>query len=173
MAAAATVVASLVVMTGPLLFSADATAPPPRAPGAAATRSVTLLTGVGDGHSNGDVVRPHGAVGAVRTETVGKDLYVIPDEIMPYLAADELDRHLFDVTSLINDGYDDQHSTGIPMILSYARRSTAPKSALAMPRGLTEVRALSSINSSAVLAAKTDAPCGLDSADRRFREAHR
>ncbi len=43
----------------------------------------------------------------MQTQTIGDDLYVIPDEAQPYLAAGRLDRELFNVTGLIEQGYDD------------------------------------------------------------------
>ena len=154
--AAVSVAAMLVTSTGPLSSPAAAattsasthTAPrraataPDGTTGKPTVHTVTLITGdvvtvtsVGGGHSNVDVQRPHGATGGVRTETIGKDLYVLPDEALPYLAADELDRRLFDVTSLISEGYDDQHSSAIPMILSYAGRPSVGRSAQVDPRG--------------------------------------
>src|SRR5690242_10834712 len=90
-----------------LLLSGAAT-PAPRA--AAATtpaaravpdgaHTVTLVTGdvvrvadAGGGKHTVEVTRPHGVRGGVRAETVGKDLYVLPDEALPYLAADRVDR---------------------------------------------------------------------------------
>ncbi|WP_328403740.1 hypothetical protein OHS70_33540 [Streptomyces sp. NBC_00390] len=76
----------------------------------------------GNGRQAVDVERPHGASGGVRTETVGKNLYVYPDEAMPYLAAGKLDRRLFDVTSLIEQGYDDEHSELDARILALSRQ---------------------------------------------------
>ncbi len=158
--AAVTVGAMLVVLTGSHARpAAAATVPAPAGPGS--TQTVTLITGdivhvrdVGGGHRSVEVVRPRGATGGVRTETIGKDLYVIPDETVQYLAANVLDRRLFDVTALINDGYDDQHSTGIPMILSYPAATPVARSAPVTPEGVTQVRPLASINGSAVKADK-------------------
>src|SRR5215475_1482844 len=93
---------------GTLAHSAGAAqAVAPVAAASQPTHSVTLITGdvvvlhdLGGGRQAVDVERPHGALGGVRTETIGKDLYVFPDEVLPYLAADVLDRRLFNVTSL-------------------------------------------------------------------------
>ena len=157
----------LLVLTGPLAYSAGAANAPSKqaaaSSGPASTQSVTLITGdvvqvtTADGHSNVNVIRPRGATGGVRVETVGTDLYVIPDETVGYLAADELDRRLFDVTTLIKDGYDDAHATGIPMILSYSGKTSVARSTQITPMGVTPVRPLTSINSSAVTAAKANA----------------
>ncbi|KAB1990687.1 S8 family peptidase [Streptomyces triticiradicis] len=124
--------------------------------------TVTLLTGdvvrvtdAGDGRQTADVTRPSGATGGVRTETVDGDLYVYPDEVLPYLAANRLDKRLFDVTSLIEQGYDDAHSTGIPLILGYgARTAAADRTA---PAGTTRVRSLPAIRATSVRAAKKSA----------------
>ncbi|MFI0960404.1 S8 family peptidase [Streptomyces sp. NPDC021080] len=113
------------------------------------------VTEAGDGRQTADVTRPSGATGGVRTETVGGDLYVYPDEVLPYLAANRLDKRLFDVTSLIEQGYDDAHSTGIPLILGYGAK-TAPAARTA-PTGTTRVRSLPAIRATSVRAAKKQA----------------
>src|SRR5262245_32788356 len=77
----------------------------PRTAPSGPIRTATLVTGdvvrvsdVGGGKLAADVTRPHGAPGGVRAETIGHDLYVLPDEAMPYLAAGVIDRRLFDIT---------------------------------------------------------------------------
>ncbi|MFD4137681.1 helix-turn-helix transcriptional regulator [Streptomyces sp. NPDC058572] len=75
----------------------------------------------------------------MRTETVGENLYVHPDEAMPYLAAGKLDRRLFDVTSLIEQGYDDEHSTGIPLIVSSGAGARSTRPVPVIPKGTTKV----------------------------------
>ena len=64
---------------------------------------------------------------------------------------------LFDVTALIRDGYDDQHSSTIPMILSYSGRTSVGRSAQANPDGVTRTLSLPSINSTAVKVEKKNA----------------
>ena len=122
------------------------------------TTTVTLITGdvvsvteMAKGEYATDIKRPGGARGGVHTQTIGDDLFVFPDEVMPYLAAGTLDRRLFDVTTLIENGYDDQHSDGIPLIVSYADDQGA---ANPVPAGTTKVRPLASVRGSAVKAAK-------------------
>ncbi|MEZ0070002.1 subtilisin family serine protease [Streptacidiphilus sp. MAP12-20] len=137
----------------------------PHSTSSSATHTVTLITGdvvrvtdLGDARQTVDVQRPRGAIGGVRTETVGKDLYVLPDEAMPYLAAGEVDRRLFDVTALISQGYDDQHSDAIPVIVGYSSASAMPiPSAQAQPPGTARVRVLPSIHGAALKAAKRQA----------------
>ena len=89
--------AMLAVATGTLAHSAAGAAPAmtPAAAGSPSMHSVTLITGdvvvlhdVGGGRQAVEVRRPHGAVGGVRTETIGTDLYVFPDEVLPYVAAE-------------------------------------------------------------------------------------
>ncbi|SHM23217.1 S8 family serine peptidase [Actinacidiphila paucisporea] len=171
-ATAATLFAVLATLTGPAgPAAADTPAAAPASgtpaagtPHAATSHTVTLLTGDVvrvSGPDNGprsvDITRPHGATGGARTEVVNGDLYVYPDEAMPYLAADRLDRRLFDVTSLIEQGYDDQHSDAIPLILGYRRGAAQPPASRAVPRGSTRVRSLPSIDGTVVRAAKKQA----------------
>ncbi|MEU6276253.1 S8 family serine peptidase [Streptomyces populi] len=168
--ALAAAVGTLAVLTSlawpPGLAAADVTSTP--VPGSPVTASgaekhtVTLLTGdvvrvtgLSGGKQTADVIRPPGALGGVRTETVGDDLYVIPDEVLPYLAANRLDRRLFDVTALIDQGYDDAHSTGIPLILGYGAR-TAPSDRIT-PTGATRLRSLPAVRGTSVRAAKKQA----------------
>jgi subtilisin family serine protease len=137
---------------------ATATGTPAARPTPSSTHTVTLVTGdivrvsdAGGGKHTVDVTRPHGARGGVRAETIGQDLYVLPDEALPYLAADQVDRRLFDVTSLIEQGYDDAHSDGVPLILASPTAAALP----AVPTGASSVRALPSIHGRAVRAAKS------------------
>ncbi|MFD3570283.1 S8 family serine peptidase [Streptomyces sp. NPDC058667] len=92
-----------------------------------ATHKVTLVTGdvvtvttTADGRQNADVDRPDGAVGGVRLQESNGDLFVIPDEAAPLLGTDKLDRRLFNVTDLIEMGYDDAKSVAVPLIATYA-----------------------------------------------------
>ncbi|UWE11046.1 S8 family serine peptidase [Actinacidiphila bryophytorum] len=163
-ATAATLVAVLASLSGPAGPAAADTPAPAPAPAAGSPHTVTLLTGdvvrvsgPGTGPQQVDVTRPHGATGGVRTEVVGGDLYVYPDEAMPYLAADRLDRRLFDVTALIGQGYDDQHSDGIPLILGWRPGAAQPLATRTLPGGSTRVRSLPSIDATSVKAAKKHA----------------
>ena len=156
----AAVTASLLATTalGPLGNSAAYAAPSVQTTHPGRSSAVTLITGdvvtvtdTGSGQEATDIRRPKGATGGVHAETIGKDLYVLPDEALPYLAANELDRRLFDVTALIKQGYDDGHSVGIPLIVSYGAASSAAGTALT---GTTKIRDLPSVHGSAVNAAK-------------------
>jgi subtilisin family serine protease len=128
---------------------------------AASTHTVTLITGDvvrlrdhGDGTSSTEVTRAPGARGGIRSETIGGHLYVVPDEAMPYLASQRVDRRLFDITGLVEQGYDDERSGRIPLIVSYT--SDAAAAAAALPASTT-VRTLRSVDGVAVRTTKTRA----------------
>ncbi|MGW3661308.1 S8 family serine peptidase [Streptomyces sp. NPDC005151] len=149
--------------TGPAADLSPAAAPVDAAHDAAPVHTVTLLTGdvvevrtFADGTSTATVERPVGATGGVRTTTVGKDLYVYPDEVMPYVAAGVLDKQLFDVTRLISDGYDDAHTENLPLIVTYTNAAVRSRST-ATPAGATRVRALPSVQGAALTAKHTQA----------------
>lgn len=103
-----------------------------------ATHKVTLVTGdvvtvttTADGKQIADVDRPDDAVGGVKLQEVGGDLLVIPDEAAALLGTDRLDRRLFNVTDLIEMGYDDAKSAAVPLIATYggakSRTSAEPQ----------------------------------------------
>ncbi|MFF4650853.1 S8 family serine peptidase [Streptomyces sp. NPDC001380] len=176
-AAAATGLAVTAALFAPATAGNAAAAVPGAAPGASPQQSppvrdrttVTLVTGdtvtvttLADGHQTAEVERPRGAVGGVRTQTVGKDVYVLPDEALPYVAARKLDRRLFDVSALVRDRYDDAHTDGLPLLVSYTAARSAARSAAA-PAGATVTRPLPGIRGAAVRARKKDA--------RRFWDA--
>ncbi|KAA1418531.1 S8 family serine peptidase [Nocardioides humilatus] len=118
--------------------------------------TVTLVTGdvvtvrtQAEGDQMVEVERPAGAVGSYRMQQYGGDLYVIPDEVVPLLGADLVDRRLFDVTDLIAMGYDDAHRATVPTIVTY-RSATTSRAQHATPRGSTLVRRLRSIDGAAL-----------------------
>lgn len=135
---------------------------PSASPTTAASHRVTLITGdvvtvtdTGGGKSAVTVKRAPGSTGMVHTETVGKDLYVLPDEVFPYLAADRLDSRLFNVTRLIAHGYDDASTDAVPLIVEYGggiNPSTAPT-----PAGAHEGVVLTSIDGASLAAQKSQA----------------
>ncbi|MFD1274304.1 hypothetical protein ACFQ51_29840 [Streptomyces kaempferi] len=93
-----------------------------------ATHKVTLVTGdvvtvttTADGKQTADVHRPDSAVGGVKIQEIKGDLFVIPDEAAPLLSTEKLDRRLFNVTDLIEMGYDDAKSAAVPLIAAYAQ----------------------------------------------------
>jgi len=133
--------------------------PAPRTPALADGRTtVTLVTGdvvdVGTTDSGTLTIGVDPADGgAVRTQQVGDHVYVLPDDVLPYLAAGTLDRRLFDVTALLELGYDDETMDATPLILEQApgrgRAADLP--------GATRTLALPSIDAEAVTADKAEA----------------
>ncbi|NUT21837.1 MAG: S8 family serine peptidase [Hamadaea sp.] len=113
------------------------------------SRSVTLLTG--------DRVTLAGSGTAAVDPGPGRDkllfqqyrdgaghVVVIPEDARAPLAAGRLDRRLFDVTALVEQGYDDVHDAKIRLLVSYAtgRAATVPlaKSGAAVTRDLPKLR---------------------------------
>ena len=130
---------------------------PERPADPSSTHRVTLVTGdvvtvttTTDGRQIADVDRPAGAVGGVRMQESAGDLYVVPDEAVGLLGADKLDRRLFNVTDLIEMGYDAAGTGSVPMIATYTRAAGAP----AAPQGSTMVRELPAIDGAALKTSK-------------------
>ncbi|MFE1444243.1 S8 family serine peptidase [Streptomyces sp. NPDC058739] len=116
------------------------------------THKVTLVTGdvvtvtsTADGRQIADVDRPESAVGGVKFQEVMGDLFVIPDEAAPLLGRDRLDRRLFNVTDLIEMGYDDAKSAAVPLIATYAEPKSPTAAQPTAPRGSRLTRKLESI----------------------------
>lgn len=131
-------VALLVALVPPVTaHSAAALTQSPTAPTAAsdsiphAPATVTLITGdkvtVAPGAAGTapevSVKRAPGATGSVRVSTEGASTYVYPDEATAYIAAGRLDKELFNVTQLISLGYDDKHTSELPLILTHTKDS--------------------------------------------------
>ncbi|MGW1965479.1 S8 family serine peptidase [Streptomyces sp. NPDC001935] len=126
-----------------------------------ATHKVTLVTGdvvtvttSADGEQTADVDRPDSAVGGVKMQTVHGDLFVIPDEAVPLLGAGKLDRRLFDVTDLIEMGYDDAKTSSMPLIATYAASKSRAAVEPAAPRGSRLTRTLKGIRGAVLSAQK-------------------
>lgn len=135
---------------------------PPAVPDDPSSRhQVTLVTGdivtvttLPDGTQTADVDRPDSAVGGVRMQETGGHLYVIPEEAVGLLGADELDPRLFDVTALIDMGYDDAGTRTVPLIASYTRAKARGATAPRAPQGSRTVRRLPVIDGAALAAPK-------------------
>jgi subtilisin family serine protease len=126
-------------------------------------RTVTLITGdkvtatvTADGHTTATVQSPNGGPAGAHIMTTGKDTYVYPDAALPYLASGALDEHLFNVTELLADGYDDAHSDHLPLIVSYTDAATRSRSQ-AVPAGARQTLTLSSIQGAAMSADRSRA----------------
>jgi len=82
----------------------------------------------------------------------GRHVHVVPDDVAS-LVPDVLDPALFDVTALVEMGYDDRHAGELPLIV----RRAAGVRALADASPLRSERPLESIRATAVELAKDDA----------------
>ncbi|HET9421856.1 MAG TPA: S8 family serine peptidase [Nocardioides sp.] len=107
-----------------------------------------------DGRQIADVDRPVDAVGGVRMQESQGDLYVVPDEAVALLGAGRLDPRLFDVTELIEMGYDDAGTGTVPMIATFTRAATRGAGAPDAPRGSRMVRELPAIRGASLTAGK-------------------
>ncbi len=123
----------------------------------ASTHRVTLVTGdvvtvttLANGKQIADVDRPDEAVGGVRMQEIGGDLYVVPDEAVGLLGANRLDRRLFNVTDLIEMGYDDAGAGRVPTIATYSASVSRGTSLPAAPRASVRVRKLPAIDGAAL-----------------------
>jgi subtilisin family serine protease len=124
----------------------------------AETHTVTLVTGDvvtlttdGDGPGTALVVPGPDSTGGIQIQAVGDDLHVVPDAALPYLANGRLDADLFNVTGLVEQGYDDASVDAIPLIVEYG---AAVRSLPAAPRFTDRTARLESINGAAVDAEK-------------------
>ncbi|MGW2203142.1 S8 family peptidase [Streptomyces sp. NPDC001774] len=129
-----------------------------------ATHKVTLVTGdvvtvttAADGRQTADVDRPDSAVGGVKLQEVKGDLFVVPDEAVPLLGTDRLDRRLFNVTDLIEMGYDDATSATVPLIATYTGQGSRSAAEPTAPRGSRLTRTLKGIGAAAFSTEKRQA----------------
>ncbi|MGH3879111.1 MAG: S8 family peptidase [Actinophytocola sp.] len=132
--------------------AAGAAPPPEPASTAVGASTVTLLTGdqVTVQRSKARSVRPgqdRAGMTFAKFSAKGHD-YVIPADALPLIAAGKLDRRLFDITALIEFGYDDAHRDSVPLIVTNAANRAAPRLANA-------TRNLPSVNGIATAADKT------------------
>ncbi|MFG2834392.1 S8 family serine peptidase [Streptomyces zaomyceticus] len=147
---------SLVMLSGGQTAAAGTTtasAVPDTFKGAAASTTVTLVTGdrvtlteLGGGRQTVTVDRAEGATGAIRSQISNGRVTVVPDEARPYLASGALDPRLFDVTGLVEQGVTGE----LPLIVTYGGKGA--RTAAATPRGAETVRPLPSIGGAAVTA---------------------
>ncbi|MFE9629435.1 S8 family serine peptidase [Streptomyces sp. NPDC006463] len=129
-----------------------------------ATHKVTLVTGdvvtvttTADGKQIADVDRPDSAVGGVKIQQIKGDLFVVPDEAVPLLGTDRLDRRLFNVTDLIEMGYDDAKSAAVPLIATYAQPRSGAAIEPTAPQGSRLTRKLKDIHGAVLSTEKTQA----------------
>lgn len=90
-----------------------------------------------------------------QTRQSGKDLYVYPEGAVAAIAAGRVDEELFNVTGLVRQGYDDAHSTTLPLIATYD--TSLARSAPVTPRGAERGLVLDPIDGVALKADKKKA----------------
>ncbi|PAE36563.1 S8 family serine peptidase [Bacillus sp. 7884-1] len=129
------------------------------------THTVTLVTGevvtldkYADGLQAATVApSPDGSPTEITKIQLGDDVYIIPAKAQSYIDADELDRELFNITKLVEYGYDDDHGTDIPLIATYSGTESMTDKALeqAAPAGSKKDKVLDSANGVALKASKS------------------
>ena len=123
------------------------------------TCRVTLVTGDRITLYGGDPARAAVEPGPGRdditfsTHRTEDHLYVVPSDVQDQLTSGRLDRRLFDVTGLIEAGYDDKSTKAIPVLVTYTgkaqQRSAVP--------GATVTRQLPVVNGAAMKVDKAEA----------------
>jgi subtilisin family serine protease len=167
--ARAGVAAFAFALAGLSLATPARAATPTASPGArpstvVARHTVTLLTGdavvleqMADGRQVATVHPPADRTRISYQNRVSHGhAYVIPGDAVPLLAAGKLDQEVFDVTQLVDDGYDDAHVASTPLIVQYPKTRLRAPAAPALP-GTKAGTTLASINAVAVRASKAEA----------------
>ena len=89
---------------------------------------------------------------------VGEHAYVVPRAALPLLAAHRLDLELFDVAALIDQQYDDEHRSTLPVIVDYgAGADAAAESNAARLQHARKTVTLASLGAAAFAAEKRHA----------------
>src|SRR5699024_10002882 len=83
---------------------------------------------------------------------INDDVYVIPSNISTFIP-EKIDRELFNITSLIDQGYDDTHSDNIPLIISFNETKSLNTSIAKLSESVSENHVFSSIDA---IAAEVD-----------------
>ncbi|WP_410811840.1 S8 family serine peptidase [Micromonospora sp. 067-2] len=158
---------SVLALTTPAPASASAAVPGtpgraalPNRPAAPTERSttVTLITGdrVTVTASGAAAVRPGSGREDVRflVQRQRGHLSVTPIDALPLLRSGRVDRRLFDVTELVEAGYDDAHRDTLPLLVSYGSAGTARRTSAALP-GARVTRDLPAIRGAALSTGKS------------------
>ncbi|MBB5787136.1 S8 family serine peptidase [Jiangella mangrovi] len=134
---------------------------------AGGVRTVTLITGdvavLTYGRGEAPTVRVESDdPGGYEVRREGDDVYVIPAAAEEALAANRVDRQLFNVTALVEQDLDDASSDTLPLIVTYAggaasSRGAAPSATAALPAGARRTNDLPSIGADVVEADKAAA----------------
>jgi subtilisin family serine protease len=115
------------------------------------------LTRTADGQPIAQVLAGvDGTVTDYETLRDGDNLYVFPATAARALAADLVDRELFNVTGLVNQGFDDAHADALRVIAQYDEGSRKVSATMPVPTGASGSTALSSVNSLSYAVDKSD-----------------
>lgn len=133
------------------------------------SHTVTLITGdkvslttTGDGHYSVAVktaAREDGTAAAVQVTRANDGVYAFPSDAQAYIGSGRLDAELFDVEYLAANGYADEVSAALPVIVEYSEQTesaTVARKADALA-ATSRVRALESVDAAGVRVAKSDA----------------
>lgn len=119
-----------------------------------APHTVTLVSGDRVSVAGDGAVRIERGKGRERvrflTRRVGGHLHVIPADALPLIRADRLDDRLFDVTVLMDNGYDERR-TDTPLLFVYSGESLRSMPAA---KGARVTHELPALNAQAVRASK-------------------
>ena len=156
---AAVGVLSALVLGAPAGHAAPDPASPvataPAVPAGAKSYTLTLVTGdvarlsvLPDGRQSAALVPQPGKVSAgYQTSLVKGDLRLVPAEAYPYLAAGRLDPELFNLTSLVEQGF---AGRTLPLLLTPTAANARARKAPAMPEALARQRTFNSLATLAV-----------------------
>lgn len=140
------------------------------------THTITLVTGdvvTVEKYSDGRLVTTlvpseDGTPVAFTQKTIDGDNYLIPDNATPFLAAGQMDEELFNISKLIEYGYDDAHQSSIPLIVTEESGNNSAVSEAAeeaVTTGATKTVDLPSVNAVAVKTNKKHAKKFWDAVD--------
>ncbi|WP_030337553.1 S8 family serine peptidase [Micromonospora parva] len=147
---------------------ASATAAAPASPGGTgqttpggptANRSTTVTLITGDRvtvTASGAAVRPGAGRESVQflVRRERGRLSVTPTDALPLLRSGRVDRRLFDVTGLVEAGYDDAHRDTLPLLVTYGATGAARRAPAALP-GTRQTRDLPVIRGAALASDKS------------------
>jgi subtilisin family serine protease len=125
--------------------------------------TVTLLTGdrvtVTSAAAATGAVTPAKGREHIRFATFrsGGHLYVLPQDATRLVQTGRLDRRLFDISALVNFGYDDASRSSLPLIIGYAGGTARPAASTLAAAGARVTRDLPDVNGAAMLADKAKA----------------
>lgn len=122
------------------------------------TNTITLVTGdvvILNRYSDGKLAgtlqpKEDGMPISYTTKLVNGDYYLVPDQAAAYLSSGQLDEELFNITKLIEYGYDDAHRSSVPLIVTKESENVNQSTNEAVSTGATKQLNLPSVNAVAV-----------------------